>query len=403
MQPAPLPKCKIDRLGWSDPPLGTIECPKRPMVLSASFGSGLTRRRGDPPGILWGLGDRGPNLKVKVAVKRYGLDHLRSFKGAEGAKVMPRPDLGPTIAELRVLDDRVELVSEVRLLNADGTPVSGLPTPGGEHAECEPALNMEGDLLEPDPNGADTEAIAAFADGSFFLGEEYGPSLLKVSADGRVLSRWRPGILPKIAGKRQLNRGFEAISLSPDEAWLYLAFQSPLAHPDKQAHERARHVRLWKLNPQTGEVAAQFLYPLDKPGSFRRDAATGDFGRSDIKVSEIVAEADDSLLVLERGSETTKIYRTRLEAPLALDASHLDIGTRPTIEEMSGDGGGLPELSKQLLFSTDAHTEMAADLEGMAILSERELLLVSDNDFGVEEAETSFWRVKFDEPMFAHG
>jgi hypothetical protein len=39
----------------------------------------------------------------------------------------------------------------------------------------------------------------------------------------------------------------------------------------------------------------------------------------------------------------------------------------------------------------------------MAILSERELLLVSDNDFGVEGAETSFWRVEFDEPMFAHG
>jgi hypothetical protein len=53
-----------------------------------------------------------------------------------------------------------------------------------------------------------------------------------VGADGRVRERWNPGTLPAIAGKRQLNRGFEAIALSPDESWLYLAFQSPLAHPD---------------------------------------------------------------------------------------------------------------------------------------------------------------------------
>lgn len=400
--PSP-PGCKVQRLGWPDPPLRTIPCPKRPLELKASFGSGLARRRGDPPGIIWGVGDRGPNLKVKVAVERYGLDHLRRFRGASGAKVMPRPDIGPAIAQLRVLEDRVELVREIRLLTADGAPVSGLPTPSGEHSQCEPALSIDGDLLEPDPNGADTEGIAALSDGSFFLSEEYGPSLLKAGADGRILSRWGPGSLPKIAGKRQLNRGFEAISLSPDEAWLYLAFQSPLAHPDKQAHERARHVRLWKLDHRTGEVAAQFLYPLDAPETFRRDLAKGEFERSDIKVSEILAEAEDALLVLERGSETTKIYRTRLDPSTALDAPHLDMDTRPTVEEISSRGGPLPQLAKQLLFSSDDHPEVAADLEGMAMLSESELLLVSDNDFGVEGAETSFWRVTFDEPLFAHG
>lgn len=399
----PSPKCKVQRLAWSDPPLGAIDCPKRPIELKASFGSGLARRRGDPPGIVWAVGDRGPNLKVKVAVERYGLEHLRRFKGASGAKVMPRLDVGPAIAELRVLEDRVELVREIRLLNGDGSPVSGLPVPSGEHAECEPALSIDGELLDPDPSGADTEGIAAFRDGSFFLGEEYGPSLLKVSAEGRILTRWGPGTLREIAGKRQLNRGFEAISLAPDEAWLYLAFQSPLAHPDKQAHERARHVRLWKLDPVTSEVAAQFLYPLDPPESFRRDAAKGEMERSDIKVSEILAEQDSGLLVLERGSETTKIYRTRLDPDLALGSAHLESGTRPTIEETSGEGGSLPELRKQLLFSSDDHPEVAADLEGMAILSDRELLLVSDNDFGVEGAETSFWRVTFDEPLFGNG
>lgn len=396
----------IQRLAWDDPSLGTVECPSQPMPIRASFGSGLARRRDGPPGRVWGVGDRGPNLKIKTAVERYGLDHLRD-DGATGAKLMPRPDIGPAIAELQVHEDRVELIRVVRLTRTGGNPISGLPIPGSEHARAEPAVNLQGERLPPDPDGADTEGIAACADGSFLVGEEYGPALLKVDPDGQVTSRWTPGgsegALPHIAGKRQLNRGFEAIALSPDETWLYLAFQSPLAHPDEDAHAEARHVRIWKLDPASGVVAEQFLFPLDTPPSFRRDCEKGEFGRSDIKVSEIVAEAGDSLLVLERGSETTKIYRTRLDPELAVDASHLSTDTRPTVEEVSRAGGDLPELRKELLLSTDDNSEVAADLEGMAILSPTELLLVSDNDFGVEGAETSFWRVTFDQPQFGRG
>jgi hypothetical protein len=117
----------------------------------------------------------------------------------------------------------------------------------------------------------------------------------------------------------------------------------------------------------------------------------------------MLVAGDGSLLVLERGSETTKIFRTRLDPSLRTGEEHLDVATRPTLEETSGAGGELPELAKELLFSTDDHPEVAADLEGMAILSPTELLLVSDNDFGVEGAETSFWRVEFPEPLPGHG
>jgi hypothetical protein len=209
--------------------------------------------------------------------------------------------------------------------------------------------------------------------------------------------------LPAVAAKRQLNRGFEGVAVSDDGAWLFVAFQSPLAHPDEQAHKRGRHVRLWRCDSATGTVAAQYLYPLDPPDAFRRDRARGPLERSDLKVSELAGVGADSLLVLERGSETTKIYRVTPSDDLALPPAHVDVATRPTVEELSAREGGpaLPVLGKHLLFDSDEAPDVGADLEGMAVLSPTELLLVSDNDFGVEGAETGFWRVRFDEPLLA--
>lgn len=402
----------VERLEWADEPLGEIGLPKRVMRLRSGFGSGLSRRPGDPPGIVWAAGDRGPNIKVKDAVELYGVDRLEALRSEEGAKIMPRLDLGPAIAELRVADGRVELLRTLRIADSKGRPVSGLPAPGGPHMRCEPAFDLDGEPLPPDPSGLDTEGIAALADGGFWVSDEFGPSLVRLNAEGRVLKRLVPegtnlegaaypveACLPPIAARRQLNRGFEAIALSADGKSLFVAFQSPLAHPDESAHEQARHVRLWRLDPETGEVAAQYIYPLDPPATFERDQAKGPFERCDLKVSELCFVGADSFLVLERGSETTKIYKVTPADALALPSEHLDVATRPTVEELSAGEIGLPVLAKRLLFSSDDAPEVSADLEGMAILSPSELLLVSDNDFGVEGAETAFWRVRFDQPL----
>jgi hypothetical protein len=345
-------------------------------------------------------------------VKRYGAEHLTALQSLAGAKVMPRLDIGPQLARLQLRNGRIELLETFPITDQQGRPISGLPMPGSEHAINEPALTLLGERIDDDASGLDTEGVVALEDGTFIFSEEFGPSLVRADAKGQVLARYLPkGIpvsdatypvhqtLPPIAGRRQLNRGFEAVAVSADQRSLFVAFQSPLAHPDEAAHKRARHVRLWRVDLASMEVEAQFIYPLDAPATFRRDGAKGVIGWGDLKISELICLPGGRLLVLERASETTKIYQVVPRAEDEWPPEHLDVSTRPSVEELSGDGQQLPCLEKELLFSSDDAPEIAADLEGMTVLSPHELLLVNDNDFGVEGAETSFWRVTFREPL----
>ncbi len=404
----------VSRLDWTDAPLGIIPTPRGKLELRASFGSGLATRAGDPPGRVWAVCDRGPNLKVNIAIERYGLDLLTPLADVSGAKVMPDSTIGPAMAELQITGDTVTLLRTIRLVDESGSPVMGLPDASSEHVVLEPVFDIQGQPIGPSRLGLDSEGLVALASGGFWVGDEFAPALVQVNNEGRIVQRLIPqqtnpvGIeednpgLPAIAARRQINRGFEALALSGDERSLFLAFQSPLAHPDEDAHRRARHVRLWRLDTETGFVSDQYLYPLDRPKSFLRDRMLGPFGREDIKVSEIAGLPGNVLIVLERGSATTKLYRVDLDFQSVLQPEHLDIRTRPTIEEMSAaDEMALPVLAKHLLFSSDDIPEMSADLEGMTFLSPTELLLVNDNDFGVEGAKTSFWRIRFDKPLWS--
>ena len=405
-----MPQVTVEELEWSEQPLGEIGFPKERLHLAAGFGSGLATPPSRPGNLVWAISDRGPNLKLKDARELYGWTPPDDWREVKGAKLMPRPDVGPALALLSVGERSVEVKQVIRL-TAGEKPVSGLPVPESGHAECEPVLDLDGRHLDPDPSGMDTEGIALLDDGTFWVGEEYGPSLVRVGASGEVLARLVPeGValkdapypvrasLPALAARRHLNRGFEAVAATPSSELLYLAFQSPLAHPGPEQHEHANHVRIWRL-ASDGAVLAQFLYRLDNPASFRRDCAKERVKRSDIKLCEIAAVGEDQLLVLERASETTKIYRVSVDDALALPDEHLRIETEPTIEQLSCDGAQLPELRKELLFTSDDWPQVGADMEGMALLDERTLLIVSDNDFGCEGKQTRFFRLSFAEPL----
>lgn len=413
----PSARFSTKRLTWRDISLGviTLENGGR-MRLTLGLGSGLSQRPNDPKGTVWAIADRGPNLKIKRAIKRYGLEHLRPLAKVDGAKIMPRLDIGPRICELKVTGTKVSLVHQIPLRGASGRAISGLPPSAAD--DVEPAFDLKGAALGIDPSGADTEGIVALSDGTFWIGDEYGPSLVHVGPEGQVLQRWVPkglekalkaadypvkGVLPAIASRRRINRGFEALAVSPDERWLYLVFQSPLAHPGVAAFKNGRHVRIWKLELATGTVAAQYLYPLDEPASFERDQKAGEVEPSDIKVSEAAAIGKGRLLILERISHTTKIYRVELTPRFIVAPAQLNGRTRPTIEQLSADSklpDAIPVLAKTLVLNTDDAPELDRNLEGMVVRSPNELLLVNDNDFSVDGARTRFWRIRFESTLF---
>jgi hypothetical protein len=358
----PEPAPRISLLPFDDEPVASIQHGAVTLKLSRGPGSGLARGGHDPRGCVWAIGDRGPNLPT----------------ARRDVKILPAPQLGPSISQLQVSESGVRVVRRISLHGTAGRPLTGLPLPG---TGGEAALDLEGRPYAGDPMGADTEGLAVARDGSFRVADEYGPSILHVSADGEVTSRWVPigtgpryvgadchivEVLPAIAATRRLNRGFEGIAFSSDERWLYVAFQSALeGDPD------LRHSRIWKLDAASGELAAEYLYPFDEPHTFLRDRALGDFDWPDLKVCELTCIDAGRLLVLERGSATSRLYVVALP-----------------------DAHGSAVIEKSLLLDTDEHPAIGADLEGMALLSPSTVLLVNDNDFGIAGVLTRFWRVE---------
>lgn len=363
---------RVERLTWRDIPLDAIDLPKAKLQLTLGLGSGLSSRGGR----LFAVTDRGPNLFVSHAVDDYGLAHLEKLRGGD-TKIMPMPEMGAEIAELTIDGAAVRLLRRMPLRTHTGRRLMGVALPG---EEMEAVYGLDGVPLEPHALGADPEAIVAMPDGGFFVAEEYGPSILKVDADGVVTERWvadgsvkalaHPdllvsGVLPKRAGKRRRNRGFEGLCASDDGRHLYVGFQSALKGEDEYS------APIWKLDAGTGELEGEYLYPFDAPSSFARDAKRRELDAGDLKICELVWVGKDRLIVLERISHTAKIYLVSLKA----------------IAE------------KKLLISSDDHPVIDPDIEGMTLLSPTEILISSDNDFGVEGAETGFWRITLDEAV----
>ncbi|MGW7414306.1 esterase-like activity of phytase family protein [Streptomyces sp. NPDC054863] len=336
-------------------------------------------RRGE----YWTVTDRGPNGQIEV--------------GKEKRRTFPVPGFNPAIVKIRTVGGRVQVLRSIPLTTAGGAPVTGLPNQAGRD---EAPYNYDATKpLAYNPNGLDTEGLVRDRDGSFWLVDEYGPSLVHVSAHGRVLARHVPkGLkltgagypviesLPAVLLKRKLNRGFEGLALLPGGD-LVIGLQSPLLNPGKKEGEESRTTRLLRFSPHKKKVTAEYAYRFDAVGTVE----PGQTKTSELKLSALVALGGDRLLVQERTNKSTRLHEVRLRPADNILNSRWESATSPSLEQLDDPAAhGVPVLRKRLVVDLNKVKGVPGKIEGIAVEGSSTLVLLNDNDFGMTDGPKAF-------------
>jgi len=294
-------------------------------------------------GEFWTVTDRGPNGQMAVDGKK-----RRTFAV---------PGFDPAIVKIRVSGSTVKLLDAIPVTTSSGKSVTSLSNQKGRDEA--PYSYDAKTPLSYNPNGVDTEGIVRAKDGSFWLADEYGPSLIHVSARGKVLTRYVPkGLnltgtdypvveaLPSILLHRKVNRGFEGLAQLPGGD-LVMAVQSPLSVPDEDAGEASLTTRLLRFSPKKRAVTAEYAYRFD-PVSV---VDPGEDDTSELKISSVVAVGRDRLLVEERTDKAARLQVVRLSRSAdILGGKWDDATTSPSLEQLDDPAAsGVPVLRKRLV------------------------------------------------------
>jgi hypothetical protein len=372
-----------------DIPLGTFSNGLLPGTVSDDRGTDLGGIGSDiyPAGRdneFWTVTDRGPNGQIKVDGKK-----RRTF---------PVPGFDPAIVKIRVAGDTVRVLDAIALTTASGKPVTGLPDQAGRDEA--PYSYDARTPLAYNPNGVDTEGIVRAADGTFWLVDEYGPSLLHVSAHGRVLTRYVPeGLrltgadypvveaLPAVFLHRKINRGFEGLAQLPGGD-LVMALQSPLSLPDGDAGEASRTTRLVRFSPKKRAVTAEYAYRFDPVDV----VDPGEDDTSELKISSVVAVGGNRLLVEERTDEAARLQSVELTRDDDILGRTWDDDTAsPSLEQLDDPAAaGVPVLRKHLVVDLGKVAGVPGKIEGVARVRNDTLALINDNDFGMTDGPEAF-------------
>ena len=308
--------------------------------------------------------DRGPNADERI-----------TRRGQE--RPFALPDFQPRLlfldADVRL--KKLVISRQVPLTFKDGSPVRGLPPE--ENSEI--AVDFHRNPLLPGERGLDLEGVALAHDGTFWMAEEYGTSLVQFSADGVLLSELSPGKgLPDIYKYRRKNRGFEGVAVRGKSVWG--ALESPLDNPPSkgEANSKAsRLTRLIEMDPARRVAVAQYAYILD-------EADTG-------KINDITFEGPETMLVLERGGDKKKwrkLYRVHLAAATNLQRLSSKVGGKTgTLESLLPKDypmNSLAPVRKELVADLGEAGIPEEKVEGIDRVDDKFVAVIIDNDFGLE-------------------
>jgi hypothetical protein len=346
--------------------------------------SGLAAAPGQQ-GFLWAVTDRGPRVDSPVGA----------------AAVIP--DYAPRILLLQLEQGgTARIVREIPLRRPGGGFLTGLANP------CMPSdavVDLSSNPVSPDPDGIDPEGIATGPGGTFWICDEYSPSVALVLPNGSVALRLVPqgtlcggevvptfDILPAVLAKRRANRGLEGIATTP-QGTIYAVMQRPLSNPNTAAGDNSRNIRLLALEPSKMLMGLpggirQLLYLCDPVPA----VTPAPYRLRDIYASDLEAVSENVLLVTER--RTDKVFAIQLNGATDItpfeDASgHLISDPTRTIESLSPAelaALGIQPVTKTAVLSGLTTLYPYLDkVEGLTI-SGGNLVLCNDNDFNLLEA-----------------
>lgn len=403
-------------------PLGSVSFSGgNTLNLSLSVGAGAFPVSGDDQHVFYTITDRGPTIPCSETGEVIG---VASFCADANGSVFALPDFSPRILRWKLTESgsNLNLSLEETIILRDGfnNPASGLPN-GYESAADEKAYGPDGSELVANANGLDPAALVRLESGRFWVAEEYGPSLLLVESDGKVVQRQVPlglkndlslstysdvreDVLPRVLARRKLQGGISALALSPDNQFLYFIMRAPLDSPNADLAAASRIVRIGKLSLNSdGTINAlegEYLYRLDSPSQFAtKFDSKGDLdgdgfvAQSEVTINEAAALAEDYLLVVEQADTVSKVYRIDLSNATSISGTEFDDpATSPSLEERAVVED-YPFVVKQPIFNSMVNSlasglsALGPRIEGMAILSSDFAMLTNDNQYGIRGAK----------------
>ena len=248
----------------------------------------------------------------------------------------------------------------------------------------------------------DPESFVRAPDGTFWIGDEFGPFLVHTAADGRVLEA--PIGVPRVRSPQNpflniadrtrseqptlaASRGFEGLAISPDGTRLYALLEGAVTGDDPQ------DLRIYVYDIAKRAFAGAFLkLRLEMPSQQVNLASLNDASGArvypdaaapapgPVSIGELKAVNDRHLLVIERDNHGDDLTPPRFKKVFLLDLSQapqqdgyvgksllVDLLAIPDPSKIGGDGDFF-----QLPFYT---------IESVHVVDALTLLVASDNNF----------------------
>ena len=304
--------------------------------------------------------------------------------------------------------------------DTDGKPFTGLIP---DSSDPEPRMKDGRRCLDP-------EGLALMLDGNLLLCEEYMPSILQFKPDGTFMARLIPleNYFPRnpttseidfreAANRtegREDNRGFEGIALSPDGKTLYTILQSGLT---QDGGKDAGATRLLVFDAFSGTPKSEYAVRFTDPASLPEGGKK--LKTKNLVFSDLLCLPDGRLLALERdnrgqdGSAEPKvaIFKSVCVLDLSGATDLLSLPDKPYSLRQADPkfkplnaSQPIEYVKKKLLFDFQnldlpsqglAWNQLPEKWEGLALLSDNRLLVISDNDFLTPELNLSGKKIPF--------